>query len=43
MFEEARRLVGQARHGTMAQKDNLSLESVLGEGTFGKVFKGENG
>ena len=43
MFEEARRLVGQARHGAMAQKDNLSLESVLGEGTFGKVFKGKRG
>jgi hypothetical protein len=41
LFEEARKMIGQARHGAMARKDNLRLESVMGEGTFGKVFKGE--
>eukprot|EP00878_Enallax_costatus_P023890 GHUV01025449.1.p1 GENE.GHUV01025449.1~~GHUV01025449.1.p1 ORF type:complete len:374 (+),score=108.50 GHUV01025449.1:176-1297(+) len=39
VFEDARRRLGAAG-GDLARSDALVLESVLGEGTFGKVFKG---
>lgn len=39
VFEDARRRLG-ATAGDLARSDALVLESVLGEGTFGKVFKG---
>jgi hypothetical protein len=39
MFEAARKQLGGTA-GDLAGRDALVLESVLGEGTFGKVFKG---
>lgn len=40
VFEAARRQLG-ATAGDLARSDALVLESVLGEGSFGKVFRGE--
>jgi hypothetical protein len=40
VFEDARKRLG-ATAGDLARSDALVLEAVLGEGTFGKVFKGE--
>jgi len=40
LFEAARKRLG-AVAGDLARSDALVLEAVLGEGTFGKVFKGE--
>eukprot|EP00775_Hariotina_reticulata_P010053 gene10053-10209_t len=39
LFEAARKQLG-AVAGDLARSDALVLEAVLGEGTFGKVFKG---
>lgn len=40
VFEAARRQLG-ATAGDLARSDALVLEAVLGEGSFGKVFRGE--
>jgi hypothetical protein len=42
VFEDARKRLGTTA-GDLARSDALVLEAVLGEGTFGKVFKGEQG
>eukprot|EP00879_Flechtneria_rotunda_P021879 GHRR01023074.1.p1 GENE.GHRR01023074.1~~GHRR01023074.1.p1 ORF type:complete len:353 (+),score=134.22 GHRR01023074.1:94-1059(+) len=39
VFEDARKRLG-ATAGDLAHRDALVLEAVLGEGTFGKVFRG---
>jgi hypothetical protein len=40
VFEDARKRLG-TKAGDLARSDALVLEAVLGEGTFGKVFRGE--
>jgi hypothetical protein len=42
VFEDARKRLG-TKAGDLARSDALVLEAVLGEGTFGKVFRGEEG